>query len=55
MADLGEVSDGASIASLVGGVAGLGRDGWKGHHHGSLKNNDNLLHASEALVAHSFS
>jgi hypothetical protein len=39
----------------VGGVAGLGRDGWKGHHHGTLKNGDNLLHASEALVAHSFS
>ena len=55
LADLGEVGDAASIASLVGGVAGLGRDGWKGHHHGTLRNNNNLLHASEALVAHSFS
>ena len=55
LGDLGEVGDAASIASLVGGVAGLGRDGWKGHHHGTLKNNDNLLHASEALVAHAFS
>ena len=55
LAGLGEVGDSASIASLVGGVSGLGRDGWKGHHHGTLKNNDNLLHGSEALVAHSFS
>ena len=55
LGDLGEVGDAASIASLVGGVTGLGRDGWKGHHHGTLKNSDNLLHASEALVAHSFS
>ena len=55
LGDLGEVGDAASIASLVGGVPGLGRDGWKGHHHGALKNGDNLLHASEALVAHAFS
>ena len=55
MSGLGEPGDAASIASLVGGVAGLGRDSWKGHHHGTLRNNDNLLHGSEALVAHAFS
>ena len=54
LAALGELGDTKTIVEMVGTVAGIHSSGWAAHHRGPIKNGAPLLHASEALVSHSF-
>ena len=52
---LGEIRNTTAIVEAFVKVAGMGDGGWAAHHRGPIKNGSPLLHAGEALVAHSFS
>ena len=55
LAELGEIGNVTAIVEAVGKVAGIANAGWDAHHRGLIKNGANLLHPSQALIAHSFS